>query len=129
MEQARLRRSSNEEIFGVQIATNQVQEGIRAIQEAEKAGADFVDLNCGCPIFEATRRGLGSSLLRSPTKLGKLVQGMVQGSNIPITVKIRLGCEADTINCPEVVEILREVGAAAITIHGRTAQQGYSKGC
>ena len=128
VEQARLRRSSNEEIFGVQIATNQVQEGIRAIQEAEKAGADFVDLNCGCPIFEATRRGLGSSLLRSPTKLGKLVQGMVQGSNIPITVKIRLGCEADTINCPEVVEILREVGAAAITIHGRTAQQGYSKG-
>ena len=127
VEQARLRRASNEQFYGVQIATNSVSEGISAIKEAEKAGADFCDLNCGCPIFEATRRGLGSSLLRSPQKLGKLVSGLVNGSSIPVTVKIRLGCEADTINCLETVHALREAGAAAITIHGRTAQQGYSK--
>jgi len=127
VEQARLRRASNEQLYGVQIATNQISEGINAIQEAEKAGADFCDLNCGCPIFEATRRGLGSSLLRSPQKLGKLVSGLVSGSNIPVTVKIRLGCETDTINCLETVNAIREAGAAAITIHGRTAQQGYSK--
>jgi len=127
VEQARLRRAENEKIFGVQIATNSIGEGVDAIRKAELAGADFVDLNCGCPIHEATRRGLGSSLLRSPKKLAKLVNGLVSGSNIPITVKIRLGCEADTINCCEVVSAIREAGAAAVTIHGRTAQQGYSK--
>jgi len=127
VEQARLRRAPNEQTFGVQIATNGVEEGRKAIQEAVLAGADFVDLNCGCPIFEATRRGLGSSLLRYPDKLGALVKGMVDGSEIPVTVKIRLGCEVDSINCSEVARSLREAGAAAITIHGRTAQQGYSK--
>jgi len=128
VEKARLRRSPKERMFGVQIATNQIEEGCDAIRMAHKAGADFVDLNCGCPIYEATRRGLGSSLLRSPPKLGKLVEGLVNNdSNMPVTVKIRLGCEVGTINCSEVTKILRDAGAAAITIHGRTAQQGYSK--
>lgn len=128
VEQARLRRASNEQLLGIQFATNNVEEGCNAIDIAADAGADFVDLNCGCPIFEATRRGLGSSLLRSPKKLGKLVNGLVNNKrNMPVTVKIRLGCEADTINCNEVVRALRHAGAAAVTIHGRTAQQGYSK--
>mmetsp|Transcript_82244 Transcript_82244/g.166650 ORF Transcript_82244/g.166650 Transcript_82244/m.166650 type:complete len:397 (-) Transcript_82244:1468-2658(-) len=127
VEQARLRRWKGEPTFGVQFATNQISEGVGAIQEATKMGADFCDLNCGCPIHEATRRGLGSSLLRSPKKLHKLVKGMVESSEIPLTVKIRLGCETDTINCLENVRALREAGAAAITIHGRTAQQGYSR--
>jgi len=127
VEQARLRRWKGELTYGVQFATNQVSEGVDAIRQAEKMGADFCDLNCGCPIHEATRRGLGSYLLRSPQKLHELVKGIVQGSNIPITVKIRLGCETDSINCLENVKAIREAGAAAITIHGRTAQQGYSK--
>jgi len=126
VEQARLRRS-NEKVYGVQFATNNISEGIDAVRKAQKAGADFCDLNCGCPIYEATRRGLGSSLLRSPSKLHKLVNGLVEGSDVPITVKIRLGCEADTVNCLENVKAAREAGAAGITIHGRTAQQGYSK--
>jgi len=126
IEKARLRRARNEHVYGVQLATNQISEGLEAAKEAEKAGADFVDLNCGCPIHDATRRGLGSSLLRSPKKLGNLVNGLVSGSNIPVTVKIRLGCEADTVNCCEIVRAIREAGASAVTIHGRTAQQGYS---
>mmetsp|Transcript_18554 Transcript_18554/g.27163 ORF Transcript_18554/g.27163 Transcript_18554/m.27163 type:complete len:474 (+) Transcript_18554:38-1459(+) len=129
IERARLRSAPNEQIFGVQIATNQIDEGVNAIALAAEAGADFVDLNCGCPIYEATRRGLGSALLRSPKKLGRLVGGMVDGTSrdIPISVKIRLGCEVSSINVREVVNELREAGAAAVTIHGRTAQQGYSK--
>ena len=128
VEQARLRRASNEQIFGIQFATNNIEEGCNAIKLAADSGADFCDLNCGCPIFEATRRGLGSSLLRSPKKLGKLVGGLVNNKhNMPVSVKIRLGCEADTINCDETVRELRHAGAVAITIHGRTAQQGYSK--
>ena len=128
IEQARLRRAHNEEVYGVQIATNDVEEGVAAIRLAEQAGADFVDLNCGCPIHEATRRGLGSALLRSPDKLAQLVKGMVDAdSRIPISVKVRLGGDANSINVGKVVERLREAGASAVTIHGRTAIQGYSK--
>jgi tRNA-dihydrouridine synthase 3 len=127
VERARLRRWKGEPSFGVQIATNQISEGVDAIQQAAEMGADFCDLNCGCPIYDVTRRGLGSSLLRSPAKLHKLVKGMVESTEIPITVKIRLGCEMDSINCLENVKALREAGASAITIHGRTAQQGYSR--
>lgn len=134
VEQARLRRCETEQIFGVQIATNQIEEGLNAIrklqQETTTASSvvQFCDLNCGCPIYDVTRRGLGSSLLRSPQKLHKLVKGLVDGTDdLPITVKIRVGCESDTINVLENVKAIREAGAAAITIHGRTAQQGYSK--
>ena len=127
VEQARLRSSPNESLYVVQFATNQINEGVKAIKEARQMGAHAVDLNCGCPIYEVTRRGLGSSLLRSPKKLYKLVEGLVQQSDLPITVKIRLGCEADSINCLDNVKAAREAGASAITIHGRTAQQGYSK--
>ena len=128
VEQARLRRWEGERIFGVQIATNQVEEGLNAIRKLqESAVVQFCDLNCGCPIYDVTRRGLGSSLLRSPQKLHKLVKGMVDGTDLPITVKIRVGCESDTVNVLENVKAIREAGAAAITIHGRTAQQGYSK--
>jgi len=128
-EATRLRRANTEQFFGVQIATNEIDEGVRAMNMAYEAGADFVDLNCGCPIYEATRRGLGSSLLRSPKKLEQLVQGMVEGSGnkIPLSVKIRLGCSEDTINVKDVVENMRMAGAAAVTIHARTARQGYRK--
>jgi tRNA-dihydrouridine synthase 3 len=129
VEATRLRRPDNEKYFGVQIATNQVDEGVKAMQMAYDSGADFVDLNCGCPIYEATRRGLGSSLLRSPKKLEQLVAGMVQegGDRIPLSVKIRLGCSEDSINVKEVVDRMRNAGAAAVTIHARTARQGYRR--
>jgi tRNA-dihydrouridine synthase 3 len=96
---------------------------------AYNSGANFVDLNCGCPIYEATRRGLGSSLLRSPERLEQLVTGMIQGTQnkIPLSVKIRLGCSEDTINVREVVNRMRNSGAAAVTIHARTARQGYRR--
>jgi tRNA-dihydrouridine synthase 3 len=130
VEATRLRRPENERFFGVQIATNQIDEGINAMKMAKAAGADFVDLNCGCPIYEATRRGLGSSLLRSPKNLERLVQGIIDGSSdnaLPLSVKIRLGCSEDTINCRDVVNKMRNVGAAAVTIHARTARQGYRR--
>lgn len=75
-ERAILRRADNESVYGVQIATNQISEGVRAGEMAAEAGATFIDLNCGCPIYEATRRGLGAALLRKPQKLARLVNGI-----------------------------------------------------
>merc|ERR1712091_337678 len=89
-EKARLRRHDSEPLFGAQIATNTIAEGAAACEAAADAGADWVDLNCGCPIHEATRRGLGSALLRSPRKLARLVGGICDASPVPVSVKLRL---------------------------------------
>ena len=90
-----------------QIATNQISEGVAACVLAEEAGAAWVDLNCGCPIYEATRRGLGSALLRKPAKLARLVGGLVEGSPLPVSVKIRLSPAGNKdVNALEHIEAL-----------------------
>ena len=97
---------------------------------AAEYGANFVDLNCGCPIHEATKRGLGSALLRRPERLGELVRGLVVSADsvgLPLTVKVRLGRDASSVNVLEVARVVRDAGAAAVSVHGRTALQGYSK--
>ncbi len=127
IEHARLRRAANEQFFGVQIATNDIEEGIGAAKLAAEAGADFVDLNCGCPIHEATRRGLGSALLRKPKRLASLVEALVGGSPLPVSVKVRTAAEGGEINIRENAAGLFDAGAAALTIHGRTAQDRYTK--
>ena len=124
-ERALMRRAANEPTFGVQIATKTIDEGVQAGIEIASNGADFMSLNMGCPIYEATRRGLGSSLLKKPKKLTRLIQGMVEGIPVPLEVKVRIGI--DNINIESVVEALEETGIAALTIHGRTAQQRYKK--
>ena len=91
VELARLRKHDSETLFGVQIATNQITEGVNAGRLAHEAGADFVDLNCGCPIHETWKRGLGAALLKKPRKLERLVRGIADGIPIPLTVKIRMG--------------------------------------
>ena len=71
VELARLRRHESETLFGVQIATNQIAEGVNAGRLAADQGADFLDLNCGCPIHETWKRGLGAALLKKPAKTMK----------------------------------------------------------
>lgn len=124
-ESALIRRSDKEVTYGVQIATKTIDEGAKAGKLAAEAGAQFLDLNCGCPIYEATRRGLGSSLLKKPNKLGRLVEGIASEIPIPMTVKVRLGI--DSVNIEKIVDALQDTGIAALSIHGRTAQQRYKR--
>ena len=129
-EQARLRRPEAETLFGAQIATNQISEGVAACVLAEEAGAAWVDLNCGCPIYEATRRGLGSALLRKPAKLARLVGGLVEGSPLPVSVKIRLSPAGNKdVNALEHIEALAALDhkPAFVTLHARTATQRYGR--
>lgn len=109
------------------MATKTIDEGIRCAEMAATAGASWIDLNCGCPIHEATKRGLGARLLERPAKLQRLVEGIAKGSPIPLTVKIRIGTKASNINADKIVRAIQATGAAAVSIHGRTQQQRYSK--
>lgn len=88
--------------------------------------ADIIDINMGCPAPKVTKNGDGSSLLKNPLLIRDIVNIAVKNSNIPITVKMRLGWDEDAINVLEVAKIIEEAGASAIAIHGRTTKQFYS---
>jgi tRNA-dihydrouridine synthase 3 len=127
VELARLRKHDSETLFGVQIATNQITEGVNAGRLAHEVGADFVDLNCGCPIHETWKRGLGAALLKKPRKLERLVRGIADGIPIPLTVKIRLGAGSSEAPAHALAEAVENAGAAAVVIHGRTKEARYTK--
>ncbi len=124
---ALLRSHPSEPFFGAQLAERKIDAMAAGAKLAEARGARFIDLNCGCPIDAITRHGLGSSLLRKPSRLGRLVEAMRQAVSVPVTVKIRTGWHQGKENVNEVAKVCEESGAAAITIHGRTREQRYTK--
>lgn len=91
----------------------------------EDLGFDLIDLNCGCPVDKVTKDGSGSGLLQNPERIGEILSEMIRAVSIPVTVKIRAGWDEDTINAPQIVQIAESAGASALTVHGRTREQGY----
>ena len=126
-ELALLRKHPDEELFGVQLAARQPQEAVQAARIAIDRGASFIDINAGCPIHDVVRRGMGATLLQRPRKLGKLVEALAQELEVPVTVKIRSGWNERERNALEVAHIAEEAGAAALTVHGRTREQRYTR--
>jgi tRNA-dihydrouridine synthase 3 len=124
---ALLRSHPDEPFFGAQLAEKKLPALAEGARIAASRGARFVDLNCGCPIDAIARHGLGSSLLKKPARLGRLVESMAKAVTVPVTVKLRTGWAEGKENISEVARICEEAGAAAITIHGRTREQRYSK--
>lgn len=93
----------------------------------EKFNIRIIDINMGCPVPKiAIKSQAGSSLLKNPDKIYKLVSEVVKSVDIPVTVKIRAGWDKKNINCVEVAKVIEKAGASAITIHPRTRDQGYS---
>ena len=86
-----------------------------------------VDINFGCPVKQVTDKAhSGSYLLRDPERVGAIVERVVAACHpTPVTAKIRLGCTRDTINAIEVAQRIEAAGAAALTVHGRTAQDFF----
>lgn len=91
----------------------------------EDKGFDLLDLNCGCPVDRITKDGSGSGLLKTPELIGEILCEMVNSVSIPVTVKVRVGWDSESINAPEITRIAEKAGAKAITVHGRTRKQGY----
>jgi tRNA-dihydrouridine synthase B len=87
---------------------------------------DFIDLNFGCPVNKVVSKNGGSSLLRDCPALTAVASTIAKAVSIPVTAKIRIGWDHDTINAPRVVRLLEDCGIAAVAIHGRTRSQGYS---
>ena len=126
-ELALLRRHPDETCFGVQLAASKPADAIAAGLTAVERGAAWVDLNCGCPIHDVVKRGMGATLLQRPARLAELVGAMVKALPVPVTVKIRLGWSEGEQNASEIAKVLEDSGAAALAVHGRTREQRYSR--
>ncbi len=87
---------------------------------------DVIDINMGCPAPKIAGNGGGSALLKSPALAGEIIKEVVNAVDLPVTVKIRIGWDKDSINAVEMAKIAEQAGAAAITVHGRTREQMYA---
>lgn len=92
----------------------------------EARGVDVVDVNMGCPVRKICRSGSGSALAADHAQAARLVAAMTAAVTIPVTCKMRLGWDAANLTAPDLARALEDAGAAGITIHGRTRQQGFS---
>ncbi len=97
-----------------------------AAQVCVERGAVSVDVNLGCPVKKVVGRGSGAALARDVNATASVLRAMVDAVDVPVTVKMRLGWDAQSINAPELGRALADVGVAAITVHGRTRCQGYA---
>lgn len=86
---------------------------------------DLVDINFGCPVKKVVSKGAGAGILKDIDKMVKLTDACVKSTNLPVTVKTRLGWDFDSITIHEVAERLQDVGIKALSIHGRTRSQMY----
>lgn len=123
---ALLRRAPQEQCFGVQVLTNNPEDLKNSIPIIEEAGADFIDLNCGCPIDEAVNKGMGAQLLDRLKKFEQLLAVLKENTHIPYTVKLRAGYKEGHVNIETTSKLAEEYGASAITVHGRTREQRYT---
>jgi len=119
-------RFSKEEspFYGVQIFGNRAESFFRSAEVIAEMGADFININLGCPSPKVIGSGFGSALLKNPDKTTELIEKLVKKSSLPITVKMRLGFYDDKILLP-FTKNLESVGVSLIAIHGRTAVQKF----
>lgn len=105
-------------------------DGVRMGEAARKIidwkQPDFIDINFGCPVNKVVSKNGGSSLLKNCPLLAEVAREVAKAVPIPVTAKMRIGWDAQSINAVEVAKLLEDCGIQAITVHGRTRSQGYS---
>ncbi|WP_339756828.1 tRNA dihydrouridine synthase DusB [uncultured Winogradskyella sp.] len=110
---------------GIQIFGANMESMLQTIDIVEKSNPDIIDINFGCPVKKVVSKGAGAGILKDICLMEQLTAEMVKRTNLPVTVKTRLGWDHDSIKIVEVAERLQDVGCKAIAIHGRTRAQMY----
>ena len=129
---AKMRTREDEAPVGIQIYGHIPESMVEAARMADRAaqlvgghGADFIDINFGCPVSKIAGRGAGSGMMREPDKMVAITKAVVEAVDKPVTVKTRLGWDDNSKIIVELAERLQDVGIQALTIHGRTRCQMY----
>ncbi|MGH1351478.1 MAG: tRNA dihydrouridine synthase DusB [Methyloligellaceae bacterium] len=123
-----LLRTENSDVdpFVIQLAGREAHWMGEGARMAEALGADIIDINMGCPAKQVTRGLSGSALMRDLDHALTLVEATVNSVNVPVTLKMRLGWDDETINAPELAKRAQDAGVRMVTVHGRTRCQFYN---
>ena len=111
--------------IGIQIFGANLDSMMKAAEIVEEAKPEVLDINYGCPVKKVVKRCAGAGILKDIPKMVELTKAVVNSTNLPVTVKTRLGWDENSIKIDEVAERLQDVGIKALSIHGRTRQQMY----
>ena len=112
--------------IAIQIFGGDPRKMAEAAQIVEARGADIVDVNMGCPVPKIANHNAGCSLMREPERAATVISAMARAVKIPVTVKMRAGWNDKDRNAPTLARMVEDAGAAAVAVHGRTAEQSYS---
>ena len=111
--------------IGIQIFGSNIDSMRKATELCEQAKPEFIDINYGCPVKKVAKKGAGAGILKDIPKMVSMTKEIVGATNIPVTVKTRLGWDENSKYIVEISERLQDVGIKAISIHGRTRKQMY----
>jgi tRNA-dihydrouridine synthase B len=114
--------------MAIQIYGHVIDEMQRAARWVVNHGASAVDINMGCPVNKVVKSGGGSALMCQADEATRLVAAVVEAAGVPVTVKMRLGWDDQTLSAPALARSFERVGAAGVIIHGRTRAQGFKGG-
>jgi nifR3 family TIM-barrel protein len=117
---------SSQRPVGIQLFGENLDHLRDAAMIVEQTGADFVDLNFGCPVPKVVNKGAGSACLKDLKYLREVVRAAKSGIKIPLTIKIRTGWDHNTRNSPDVTQVAYDEGVTWVAIHGRTRAAAYS---
>ena len=122
-----LKLSENEHPAGAQIfGSDAACMADAAVLAREISGADFIDINMGCPVGKVVKSGDGSALMQEPEKAMRIIEAVCGSAGCPVTIKMRKGWDKGNVNAVEFAKMAEAAGAAAIAVHGRTRTQMYS---
>lgn len=111
--------------IGIQLFGGDIGNMVQSAQIATEVNPDLIDINYGCPVKAVACRGAGAALLQDIPKMVRMTAEIVKSTQLPVTVKTRLGWDDHTKNVVDVAERLQDIGIQALTIHGRTRVQMY----
>jgi tRNA-dihydrouridine synthase B len=111
--------------IGIQIFGAEINSMRLSAEIVERANPDMLDINYGCPVKKVVNKQAGAGILQNIPKMIALTEAIVKATNLPVTVKTRLGWNEESKHIVEVAERLQDVGIKALSIHGRTRQQMY----
>jgi len=112
--------------MGVQIFGNDPEIMARAASVAALSKPDFIDINMGCPAKKIISNRSGAFLMKHPVLAEKIVAAVVRAVDVPVSVKMRIGWDDDSVNCVELAKRAESAGARMVTVHGRTKTQMYA---